>query len=164
MKKLLLSIAVFTLFMSGCTFKNGFFSQDLVAESLLSNTKKGGIYSSLETKATILATYLNNSLQKYKNSDHEVFLINVYIDNDFSEKNKKEIFNPNYSISINGGLKPKNITKLSSDDELLKVIPMQNKWSSYYLVEFDKVPQSKIDLLFKSESYSQTRLSFAKDQ
>ncbi len=148
-----LLFGIFILFITGCGLKNSFFSNEIVKESLLSNTKKITISNS-----TLLITYLNNSLDNFKDSKKENFLINLYVDD-----NEKENFDISKDISISGGIKPIKVTKLSQDSELLKIVPMGSKWSKYYLVEFDKVDKNRINLIFNDKNGSFEYLFFFKD-
>jgi len=158
-KRVLLFFCVVNIFINGCSFKNGFFSQDLIKESLFTNTKKLPI----SQNSTILVSYLNNSLKAYQN-DKENFLINLYIDNSYEENETKNIFDPFVDISIDPDIKPIRVIKLSKDHNLTKISPMQSRWSKYYLVEFNKTITNKIELIFKIENSSFYRLIFLKDQ
>ena len=72
MKKISILLLSFMLFLGGCSQKSKFFNEDVVGESALMNTKKGELYNSLELKASLSATYLNNFVGEYKNDKGEL--------------------------------------------------------------------------------------------
>ncbi len=156
---ILLSIA---FFMSGCSQKSTFFKEDAIEQSAVINTKKGQLYSSLEIKASITATYLNATLKKFKNSSNEMFLVSVFIENDSSFKDKRGLYNKDYELSLNG-TKALKIEELSFKDDLIKVAPVRNHWSTYYLVEFNKQKSQKLKMVFKNDLYGAVVLEYLKE-
>ncbi len=153
-----LTIIFFALLsLGGCASKSGFFAPDVLEEKALSFTQKAQIFNSLEMKASLVATYLNPLLKTYKSDKRVHFLMSVFIDNDFEDPDKQGLFNPDYSVTLNGQ-KPISIKPLEKDDELLKIAPVKNVWSHYYLVTFHKPATDKMELLFKSRRYGASSL------
>lgn len=162
MKKQFLFLLGLLLFMTACTNKPQLLSEDLIEQSIMSNTKKAQLYSSLEIKAAITATYLNASLPEYEKSPHEMFLVSIFIDNDSAIKEKQGIYNRDYSLTLNGA-KATRIEALEFKDDLLKKLPTRNRWSHYYLIGFDKSNKQKLQLVFKSAVYGTKVLVFPKE-
>ncbi len=150
------------IFLSGCSQKSTFLREDVIEQSAVVNTKKGELYSSLEIKASITATYLNATLKKFKNNPNEMFLISIFIENDSSEKNRHGLYNSNYDLTLNGNRAIK-IKELNFKDDLIKITPVRNRWSTYYLVEFDKQKSQKLKMVFKSDLYGVVVLEFLKE-
>lgn len=155
------TLFLFLLLATGCAHKSTFFQEDLVEQSIITNTKKGQLFNSLEIKATITATYLNGSLQEYKNVPKEMFLISIYIDNDSSVPAKSGIYNVDYELTLDGE-KPTAITELDYHDDLIKKLPARNHWSHYYLVGFDKQSGDMMKMHFKNRVYGEQVLRFRK--
>ncbi len=163
MKKMLILLVSFMLLFSGCSQKSGFFNEDALGESALMNTRKGELYSSLELKASLSATYLNNFVDEYKNSKDEVFLVSIYIDKDSSDKDKQGINNKNYILTLDSK-KPIKVKLLDYEDDLIKIIPFRNHWSNYYLLSFEKSKSKEMHMNYKHSIYGQVDLVFSKDQ
>ena len=155
-------ILLATLFLSGCAPKSGFLSEDTLYESALSYTKKGEIYNSLEMKASIVATYLNNTVIECKKKDREVFLIAVFIDEDSSDESKQGLLNPSYYITLEGK-QPVDIEALPYDDDLIKIAPFRNRWSTYYKVMFEKSKSKTLTMEYGHLNYGKVTLLFSKE-
>ena len=143
------------IFGTGCSFKTAFTEPDTVLQKSLTWTKKGEIYNSLEIKASVFATYLN-PLGKAKSS-HDEFVVSIFVDDDFKEKKKAGLHNPDISLSL-GGVKPLSVKELDEDSEYKKLVPFKNEWAHYYLVKFPKSTQKV--LILKSQRYGKTQLKF----
>jgi hypothetical protein len=143
----------------GCSFKEPFVEQDKVLQKSLTWTRKGEIYNSLEIKASIFATYLN-PLGKAKSSNEE-FVVSVFVDDDFKDRKKAGLNNPDISLTLNG-IKPISKKELDEDSEYKKLVPFKNEWSHYYLVKFPKSSQKKLKLILESQNYGATVLEFEK--
>jgi hypothetical protein len=157
MKQTIVLISILLITFFGCSEKSGFLNSDTQRESSLMHTKKGEIYNSMEIKATIVATHLNNVVKKYNNSKNEVFLIALFIDEDLQQKDKSGINNPDILLTLNGK-KASNVILLKHKDALVSYAPLLNSWSKYYLVEFDKSDSMKMEL--RSKKYGKVVLEF----
>jgi len=161
MKISILMIIGLLLFSTGCSQKNSFFSEDALEQSAIINSQKAQLYSSLEIKATIVATYLNASYPEYKHSKDEMFLVSIFIDDDSSEPDNQGIFNKAYLLTLNG-VKVKSVKKLDFEDDLIKIAPIRNRWSTYYLVGFETQSDEKLKLTFKNDAYGAEVLEYSK--
>ena len=161
MKKRVFIFLSVLLFLTACSKKSQFFSTDAKELSAVMHTKKGQLYSSLQIKASITATYLNAATKEFRKDPNEIFLISVFIDNDSNTK-KSGLFNESYTLTLNGK-KAINIKKLKYEDDLIKIAPIRNQWSSYYLVKFKKDSSEKLKLEYKNEDYGVTVLEYSKE-
>jgi hypothetical protein len=112
----------------------------------LPHTKRGELVDRFESKALISASYLNAIYPNNKDyNGTETFLIGLYIANDFSAKEKSGLNNPNYSLSLNGD-KPSGVQTVDKNDPLLKLMPLVNRWSRYYIVRFASAKKLALSL------------------
>ena len=155
-------ILLVTLFISGCSVKSGFLAEDAHYKSALLHSKKGEIYNSLEMKVSIVATYLNDTVINCEAKDKEVFLVAVYIDEDSSDESKQGLMNPSYKLTLNGQ-SPIDIRALDYHDDLIKIAPFRNRWSTYYKVTFASVDSKELTMVYAHLNYGKTILSFSKD-
>lgn len=162
MKLSIFTLLIAALFMSGCSQKSGFFSRDQRYKSALAHSQKGEIYNSLEMKASIVATYLNETLVSCDRDNAEVFLVAIYIDEDTSDESKQSLMNQSYLLTLNGNA-PMDIRALDYHDDLIQVAPFRNRWSDYYIVKFEKLKAQKLEMKYAHKSYGKVILSFEKD-
>jgi len=161
MKKIILMITAILFLGAGCSQKTGFLSEDTLEQNAVKYTKKGQLYRSMEIKAAITATYLNAIKKEYSSSDKEMFLVSVFIDKDSEDPKKKGLFNKEYTLTLNG-IKAKEIKVLDFKDDLIKLTPIRNNWSTYYLVGFKKQDSEKLKMVFKNDVYGKVVLEFSK--
>jgi len=161
MKKIYLALLTILLIGTGCSLKNGFFSEDKLYQKALIHSKQGAIYNSLELKASIIATHLNSFLKECGNCMSERFLVAIYIADDSSDKKKQGIHNTYYKLTMNGK-EPMSVKELSYDDDLIKLAPFRNRWAHYYLIDFPSDDQKELKLKYESKSYGSTTLIFKK--
>ena len=155
---LIVLVAVFFL---GCSQKEevvNLLKKDRVYTEALRNTQKGDILLSLENKAQIIATYLNEFNDSYED---ETFFVRVYIDNDFDDENRSGLFHPGYTLALNSQ-KPLEIKILDKENLLVKTLPFTQPWYHYYLVKFKRVEEDMLNLRFANENYGETILTFEK--
>ncbi len=159
MKNLSVLLLGMVLLLSGCATKSGFFSPDVLEQQALSYTKKAQIYNSLEIKATIVATYLNPLLKEYDKKDDSIFLISFFIDEDSSDPKKQGLYNQEYKLTLNGNL-PQKIEPLKQNDDLIKLLPIKNMWSHYYLVRFEKPASKELHMILESKRFGSATMDF----
>jgi phage anti-repressor protein len=159
-KRIYLLFSLIFLF-GGCAEKSSLLDVDSVEQSMIINTKKGELYSSLEIKSTIFCTYLNGAVSRYKDSKNEMFLVSIYIDKDSSKKDESGIYNKDYKLTMNTH-KPISIKELKYQDDLIKLLPVRSHWSKYYLVGFKDRGDSELIINFKSDAYGEVALKFLK--
>jgi hypothetical protein len=156
---------VFILLFAGCSSKvSEVFQKDKTYITLMQYTKRGEIVKSLETIALINATYINPILKdSNKSENYEVFIIGVYNSNDYRGYKKGGIFNPNYSLTMNG----EKFVKAEKADKVklgLENYPFYNKWMKYYEVYFPKSDSFDLDIEYKFiPTGDKTTLTIEKD-
>ena len=76
----------------------------------------------------------------------ESFFVGVYIPNDI--KKKEGLDNPLFELLLNDK-KPINVTRLKYDSSaLIKQMPLTNRWTKYYIVEFEKIDEYNLLLTY----------------
>ena len=144
MKKIYL-LLIF-LFFVGCG-KSSFVMIDKSPKykEALEYTQKQQLKNYLQTLAVFRASYLNPIYpDRYK--DKEYFFIGVYIENDI--KDKSGLDNPLFELKLNDQ-KPIKITKLDhKKSTLIKELPLTNRWSHYYIVEFKQQTKKLLKLTY----------------
>jgi hypothetical protein len=150
-------------FISGCDKRVPLsqLNKDKMYELSIINTRKGEITNLQETKAIIIATYLNPINANFINNKEDVFLIGIYISNDSNSK-KKGNNNPFYKFTLNGDSTIDDIQKLNMNSKYLKMIPLINKWAEYYLVKFPAKKSRILTLTFENKDYGKAVLTFEK--
>lgn len=155
-----LNILLPVLLLSGCATKMdeqlALFQSDKVYTKALENTRKGEILSQLETKALIIATHLNATNSK-KFANTESFFVRLYIADDLQNDKKEGLFNPLFTLKLNGQA-PLNIKEVDTKSDILKYMPFVKKWYKLYVVEFSK--GSHLSLELRSDRFGKTVLKF----
>jgi phage anti-repressor protein len=162
MKNIVLILLSLMVVFSGCSNKSTLFNKNDRERSVVINSRKGELYNSLEIKATIVSTYLNASIPEYKDKEDENFLISIYIDGDSSQKDKQGIYNKEYSLTLNSK-QPSDIKLLKFEDDLIKLTPIRNRWSNYYLVRFNRQSGDDLKMIFKNDAFGEVVLKFQKE-
>jgi len=169
MRKIFLLVLI--LLFNGCLKKNiedtklsKLTKRDDIYYVALLNTQKGQIVASLETKALLIATYLNPVFRDkskcsicFDTSDGEYFLVGLFINGERESK----FGDSGYNINLNG-VEPMELKEVDRDDPLLKEMPMVNNWSTYYIAIFPKQDSNKLILNFKSDLFGEDKLEFLK--
>jgi len=141
-----LMLFVSAVFFAGCG-KSSFvmLDKDKHYKETLEFTQKKQLKNYLQTVAVFRATYLNKVYpQDYK--DNEYFFIGVYIPDDI--KKKKGLLNPLFELLLNGK-EPLKITELKhNSSSLIKKMPLTNRWTKYYIVEFEKIDEYNLLLTY----------------
>ncbi len=153
------------VFFSGCSDKiyKEFMKEDRLYEQSLLYTQKGEIVSSLETKSVIVATYLNKLDKKYANKDKEYFIIALYNEKEFGDK-EEGLESKNCLVYLKDGRKPLFIKELKKDDEILKYIPVHSGWFKYYLISFKAKEEKKLTLVCENKRFGKSFLVFSKEE
>ena len=131
-----------------------------VQELSMVNTRKGEL-SNKNSKIFILATYLNPIKTSALDNSKENFLISIY----FSEQNNrsKENNNPFYNIRLNKTILMDDIKLVNKNSKLLRLIPIKNRWSEYYIIEFPKQNTKTLKLSFENAQHKKVNLIFSKE-
>jgi len=151
------------IFTNACSSKmySELINEDRLYEKSLLYTKKGEIVSSLETKAVIVATYLNPLDKKYESDDKNYFIVALYAEKDFG-KDKVGLESKDCLVYLKRGIKPLDVKRLKKEDSLLKYIPVHNGWFKYYLLTFPSDKGKELHLVFESKRFGKTVLTFSK--
>ena len=101
----------------------------------LPHTQRTELTDRFESKALLSATYLNATHpDEPAYREHESFFVGLYIHNDFKGE-KAGIHNPLFELTLNGA-EYLSATEVDRQDPLLKLMPLVNRWSRYYIVQF----------------------------
>lgn len=156
----ILFLLIISLFFVSCSSKNNafkYFEKDEIETKGIQYTKKIDILEDNEVKVIFWATYLNKIDKEISNSNEELFLISVY----FSDKESQDIFENNYSFSLNG-IDSISIQKVEKDNENFKSLMLKNNWGNYYLVKFNSQNSYNLALKLKNQSSNSAQLNFEK--
>jgi hypothetical protein len=178
LKELLLSSSI--VLIAGCNSKYEYnlgvsLDKSLMIDKHLQKSEKITIKDSNETKILLTATYLNSeeSIFDEKNIVNEKFIIGYY---QVGGMDSEGLISDNQDISIHIAYpKPKkrerftkaqrderakgmdrlpiSIKELSYSDPMLKSIPIVNRWSRYYLVEFPHSIDKRFTLTYRNKIY-----------
>lgn len=146
----------------GCTSKQESdlmqaYDEKITYHKRLQKTEKMQLYNGNVTKAMLTATYIYTPSFKKKDTRDEVFIVGVHLE----DEDMGSIDEGDYSLTLNGQV-AKEAVALDLNDERLKEISFVTEWGSYYLVTFPHVESKKLTLLFKSQTYGEGVLHFAK--
>lgn len=126
------------LMITGCSDHNAFnfFKIDKEHQLALDWLRTGTFARSFETEAILSTVYLNKVMPK-KYHGNEFFFVALYLENDRRLWYKKDLNEPDVQLFLNGS-KPLKITQLDRKSRLRAVMPIQNEWNRYYLIEYPK--------------------------
>ncbi len=150
------------LVFSGCAQKGAFdlFKMDEAHERAVEQLRSGTILLSLETKAIISSVYLNK-IDPIKYGKGENFLVALYIEKDTPIIKNRSWEDYGYSLMLNG----KNATTVESLDEKdlrRSLIPVQNNWNRYYIIQFDSMAEDSLTLQLENNQTGLVELSYRK--
>ncbi len=160
MKKFLIFIAAgAVLFFGGCSSKSckeGILQPDTIYEKALVNTREAQIVRSLETKASVNATLLNEVFAGKYPYDKGVYLfVGVITDRKVPDGKFPDFFH----LKLNG-LSPVSIEPIKMDNELYALMPSVNRWGRYYLAVFPPSKAKSFKLTFGIDPYAPVVLTF----
>lgn len=161
MSKIFLSFIVL-FFIFGCSKNITIDKLDpqRVQELSMVNTAKGEL-ANQNSKIFILATYLNPIKTSEIDNSKENFLVSIYLSKENS--NLKENNNPFYQIRLNDTVFMDDIEILDKNSKILKLIPIKNRWSEYYLIKFPIQKTKTLKLTFENEQHKKVDLIFSKE-
>ncbi len=147
---------------SGTTTAFDFFKMDERHEKAITNLRTGTIVRSFETEAIISSIYLNNVMKNEYNTT-ESFYISLYLKDDkriyFKSNSEQKV---GYRVTLNGK-SPLRAKELARNDKLRSLMPIQNEWNRYYLVEFEKTSDTILKLEFENDQLDVVELEYQKD-
>lgn len=153
MKYLFLILILFIL--NGCSHKNAFYNFNMDEHQQLSaqNFKRIKLTKNNETIGTVSTIYLNEIFPN-KYNKNEYFFVYVYL---------KEGYNiDNYRIKLNNNDSLK-IKELEHDNKFSKLVKEKNRWSTYYLVSFERSGKS-MNLTLGNDQLILASINYQKDE
>ena len=146
-------ILTFLVLFSGCADKNAFSKFEMNEKQELSaNALQRSKIKYTDKVNGIVSTIYLNFVSPKEYSDAEYFYVYTYL------KNK----NYEFRFLLNGK-EPISIKELPSTNEFTELTSIENKWSKYYLVKFNK-QDDKLNFVFENGPYSSDILKFEKDE
>ena len=174
-KLLLLTTLGATLLFTGCSKVTAFdfFSTDPYYEKAVTNMKTISLTQAGETKVLLHAVYLNNvDPQTYNGNDY--FFVAIHIIDEAHSPKDSGLMNPAYKLEmvekINIGYhksleaRPLEIRALREEDKLTQSMPIKSKWNYFYLVRYEAVNDTKLNLIFKTKKFGNSSISFQKKE
>ncbi len=158
----LLSTILFIFLLFGCSKAPTIDMIDRQKANELSivNTVKAELKNE-HSRVIILATYLSPIKVKSIDSEKENFIVSIYVDKKATTTTVGN--NPFYNIYLDENVEPLDITPITFKNRLLKLIPIKNRWSSYYLITFPKQDKRSLKLTFENEKLQKATLTFSKE-
>jgi hypothetical protein len=154
-KYLFLFIAV--LLLQGCSPKEEFraiLKNDTLYTNAMAYTKKATLKEGDETVVTLTATYLNKLYPSVYN-DAEYLFVGIHVLKDENELNKEYILYLEEFLPTD--VKTANLREFRN-------LPLQNSWSSYYVVSFTTLEKSDLTFRFGNETLGYTHFTIVKDR
>lgn len=159
-RKFLIFIAAgAALFLGGCgskSCKNGILQPDTIYEKALVNTREAQVVRSLETKASVSATLLNEVFPNRYSYDKGVYL---FVGAITDRKVPDEKFPDFFHLKLNG-MEPVSVEPVHRDNELYTLMPSVNRWGRYYVAEFPPSKAKSFKLTFGIDPYAPVVLTF----
>ncbi len=154
MKRSLIWMAAGALLLfGGCSSKScreGILQPDTIYEKALVNTREAQVVRSLETKASVSVTLLNEVFPKKYPYEKGVYMfVGVITD----RKVPDDTFPDFFHIELNGAA-PAGIETIHRGDELYELMPSVNRWGRYYLAVFPPSKAKVFKLTFGIDPYS----------
>lgn len=157
-----ISFLIVLLFFTGCVQDRSFgiFTKDKIYQKAIKYTQKGDIINKEETKAIIIATYLNQIYDEFKKE--ESFYVGIYLNDENSNKNSA-LKDSSYKIKLNS-LKPISIVEVDKNSKYHKELPFINSWFTYYIINFESSKSKELNLNLENEKVGKTTLKFLKQE
>ncbi len=160
MKRFLFFAAVgMAVLLGGCSSKSckeGILQPDTIYEKALVNTREAQVVRSLETKASISATLLNEVFPARYSYDKGVYL---FVGAITERKVPDEKFPDFFHLKLNG-MEPVSVEPVKRDNELYTLMPSVNRWGRYYIAVFPPSKAKSFKLTFGIDPYAPVVLTF----
>jgi hypothetical protein len=130
----------------------------------MTNLQIGTLVKGRKTKVIFKAIYLNQVvMEPYPEGEH--FYIALYIDEDENDhdKNKTGLNSTQYDLRLNN-IEAKSLLELEEENVLRRELPLTEKWSRYYHVEFNDNNATNLNLTFSHKELVTILLPYAKDE
>lgn len=151
--KTFLTINIFLLLLSACSYDNAFSRFDISPERAKSEESivSSKIYDAKSIAGVLSCVYLNAvNPDKYK--DGEYFYIYLY-----TKDNKAAV-----SFTLND-INASIIKELEADNEFTVLTDSNTSWQKYYFVKFEQQEDTNLRLIAKFENYASDAIVFQKD-
>lgn len=145
------------LFFVGCGTKTSidYFDENIESAYAIQYTKKSDIVQGTEVKAMIIATYLNKISPKYQSKNFNSFIIGFHDVN----KDTSDLTGNDYKLTLNDK-EPVTLKKLTHDLDFLDNVSLKNKWATYYVADFEKDEDKKLNLKLSHEEWGSALIEF----
>jgi hypothetical protein len=155
------TLLILLLFLNGCSKMTAFdyFGMESEEKAVISHLQTATLVYKQRAKVILSAVYLNAAFpQKYADSKEELFLVSMVLEDVKYNKNPS-------NLTLNGQ-QPTSINDVQCDDPLRSYLPVNNEWTSYYLVGFSQVTKDEDSLLltFESGQFGSVVLTYLKDE
>jgi len=145
------------LVLAGCAEKNSvdeIIQKDRIHEKALVYTQENQLVRSLETKATVTATLLNEVFpDRYQYKKGITFFVGVISDIPLN-------LSKNSSLLTLEGKTPLHIESVGEKDFLYVLMPGVNRWGNYYIVTFPSIKAKAFTLKLEIDPYGSVGLNF----
>lgn len=146
-----------SLFFTSCTSALNHFQKDPQSARAIQYTKKADLVYNTEIKAMLFVTYLNKTDNNFDSSNTNTFLVGTH----FTNKDNHDFLENDFQIQINNQ-EELEITKLDQESKLISVVPLKNKWASYYLVEIKNTEDDNFNISLLSPTLGKISVNFQK--
>ena len=160
MYKIFFIIFIFYSFISCSKSNFNMNNQNLSYYKSSTHTTMKKIIKDNSIRYILTATYLNKISTKTNFNTKEIFLLGIFAAH--KSNNKDQLLNRDYVIKLNN-IKPSSIKEISLDTKEYinyKNIVLYNKWTSYYILEFDKKTLKKEFLLSGVNKYRYSNFDY----
>lgn len=143
--------------MQGCSPKKEFRSilkNDTLYTNAMAYTKKATLKQNDETIVTLTATYLNKLYPSVYN-DAEYLFVGVHVLNGENALNKEFVLYLEEFLPT--------LVQTANLQEF-RNLPLQNSWSTYYVVGFAPLEKSDLTFRFGNETLGYTHFTIVKDR
>jgi len=158
------SAMIVAIGLSGCAHKGTFdlFKMDKVHERSVEQLRTGAIVRSMETNALVSLMYLN-PVYPENYHDGEYFIGAFYFRREGRDIKKWNLADRGYTLKLNGK-ESTRMEELTENDPKRSLIPVQNNWNQYYLIQFDPSPVKNLTLLLENNQTDSVALSYRKEK
>jgi hypothetical protein len=155
-KKLFFLISLSTIFFLGCSNKS-YIDVNTQQEQAIVSTQKTKVEIEDNSALLFMATYLNN-MEKYSGNQTGMIVLSYYYSPSLPEI-RLVLDKP--MIKVNG--ESVEVLELENNNEMLEDVPVNNKWSRYFLVLFEKKAGDILNVTAEIYPFPQALLMLPKE-
>lgn len=155
--KIVLIYMILFLFL-GCNEKTkvGYFAPTKYQQQSIINTQRDE-FTIDNKRYLVLTTYISSIKSDFTTKEKEEFLVAIY--QDARKQDKLTISN----ITLNGKKKDIFVKPLEKDDVRLKFSPLENRWTSYFLISAPPIELPILTLRYEIDHSCRVLLTFPKE-